>query len=73
MILCYVDDVLSISETPMITIEVIKSVFKLNGDKAEVPYMYLGASIQKLEFGWHGVLDDFCREIRQGCRGEYQT
>ena len=45
MVLCYVDDVLAISETPMKTIEGIKAVFKFKGDKAEVPNMYLGASI----------------------------
>ena len=33
----------------MKTIEVIKAVFKLKGDEAEVPDMYLGASIQKVE------------------------
>ena len=33
----------------MKTIEGIKSVFKLKGDKAVVPDMYLGASLQKLE------------------------
>ena len=49
MVLCYVDKVFSISATPMKTIEGTKAVFKLNGDKAEVPDMYLGASIQKVE------------------------
>ena len=49
MVLCYVDNVLAISETPMKDIEVIKAVFKLKVDKVEVPDMYLGASIQKLE------------------------
>ena len=33
----------------MKTIEGIKAVFKLKGDKAEVPNMYLGASIKKVE------------------------
>ena len=33
----------------MKTIEGIKGVFKLKGAKAEVPDMYLGASIQKVE------------------------
>ena len=47
MVLCYVDDVLAILATPMKTIEGIKTVFKLKGYKAEVPDMYLGASIQK--------------------------
>ena len=49
MVLCYVDDVLSISATPMKTIEGIKAVFKLKGDKAEVPDMYIGALVQKVE------------------------
>ena len=49
MVLCYVDGVLEISATPVKTIEGIKALFKLKGDKAEVPDMYLGASIQKVE------------------------
>ena len=34
IVLCYVDDVLEISVTPMKTIEGIKAVFKLKGGKA---------------------------------------
>ena len=49
MVLCYVDNVLAISATPMKTTEGIKAVFHLKGDKADVPDMYLGASIQKVE------------------------
>ena len=49
MILCYVDDLLEISATPMKNIEGIKAVFKLKGDNSEVTDMYLGASIQKGE------------------------
>ena len=49
IVLCYVDDVLSISDDPMKTIYGIKSVFKLKGDKAETPDMYLGATIQNRE------------------------
>ena len=49
MLLCYIDNVLEISATKMKTIEGIKAVFKLKGDKAEVPDMHLGASIQKVE------------------------
>ena len=45
MVLTYVDDVISISEVPMRAIDGIKSVFKLKGDKAEKPDMYLGGSI----------------------------
>ena len=49
MVLCYVDAVLAISETPMKIIEGVKGLFKLKGGKAEVPDMYLGAPIQKVE------------------------
>ena len=49
MILCYVDDVISISENPMLAIDGIKAVFKLKGDKADVPDMYLGGSIAEVE------------------------
>ena len=45
MILCYVDDVLSISHDPMSAINGIKALFKLKGDKAEPPTMYLGCSL----------------------------
>ena len=45
MILCYVDDVLSISHDPSKAIEGIQKVFKLKGDRAETPKMYLGCSL----------------------------
>ena len=48
-VLCYADDVFAISATPMKTIEVIKAVFNLKGNKEEVTDMYLGALIQKVE------------------------
>ena len=48
MVICYVDDVLAILAAPMKTIEGIKAVLKLKGDKAEVPDMYLGTMIQKV-------------------------
>ena len=49
MVLCYVENVLEILATPMKTIEGIKAVFKLKGGKVEVPDMYLGKSIHKVE------------------------
>jgi hypothetical protein len=47
MVLCYVDDVMVISGVPSRTIEGIQSVFKLKGDKAGPPDMYLGVSLEK--------------------------
>ena len=47
MVLCYVDDVLSISQNPSDAIDGIKRVFKLKGNKADIPKMYLGCSLAK--------------------------
>ena len=46
---CYVDDVLVIAAEPMKTMDGVRVVFKLKGDKAEMPDMYLGASLSELE------------------------
>jgi hypothetical protein len=47
MVVCYVDDVTVISHVPSKTIEGIQKVFKLKGDKAESPDMYLGVTLEK--------------------------
>ena len=47
--MCYVDDVLVIAAEPMNTMDGIRAVFKLKGDKAENPDIYLGASLSDLE------------------------
>jgi hypothetical protein len=47
MVLVYVDDVMVISEIPSRTIDGIKSVFKLKGDAAGPPDMYLGVTLEK--------------------------
>ena len=51
MVLCYVDDVISISEVPMRVIEGVKAVFRLKNNKADVPDMYLGGSLAKVKTG----------------------
>lgn len=48
MLLTYIDDIISVSTNPMDTIEGIKAVFKLKGNKAEEPDSYLGRSIAKV-------------------------
>ena len=45
MVLCYVDDVLFISEESMKTMKVIQHTFKLKDDKIDEPGDYLGAQI----------------------------
>ena len=47
-ILFYFDNVLCISHVPLKKIDGIKSVFKLKGDRAEPPKMYLGTVLQKV-------------------------
>ena len=49
MALCYVDEVLVIAAEPMKTMDGVRAVFKLKGDKVEKPDMYLGASLSELE------------------------
>ena len=49
LVLCYVDDVLSISDKPMLTMKQIQQKFKLKNDKIEEPTSYLGADLSKME------------------------
>ena len=49
ILLVYSDDILSISHQPLEATNGIKSVFKLKGDKATVPEMYLGGGISEVE------------------------
>ena len=45
----YEDDVLVIAAEPMKNMVGIRAVFKLKGDKAKNPDMYLGASLSELD------------------------
>jgi Reverse transcriptase (RNA-dependent DNA polymerase) len=47
MLLVYVDDVLSISHDAEATMNGIRAIFKLKGDKVEVPTNYLGAQVTR--------------------------
>ena len=47
-VLCYVDDVLSLSHDLMKTMRGIQSSFKLKDDKIEPPSDYLGAVLEKM-------------------------
>ena len=48
MVLCYVDDVLCISDDPMETMKGIYRTFKLEDDKIDEPEYYLGATLEKM-------------------------
>ena len=47
-VLCYVDDVLSISHDTQKTMDGIKNTFKLKNDKIKEPENYLGADLSKM-------------------------
>ena len=69
-VLCYVDDVLSISHKPANALNGIKSKFKLKDDKMDEPDMYLGASLSRLdnEDGdacWAMSSDQYCKAMIQ--------
>jgi hypothetical protein len=49
MVLCYVDDILSISHDPESSLWGLQSTFKLKDDKVEEPEMYLGAQLGKMQ------------------------
>ena len=48
LILCYFDDVLSVSHDPMKTMNGIRANFTLKDDKVEKPDICLGASLDKM-------------------------
>ena len=48
MVLCYVDDVLCISDDPMKTIKGIQRTFKLKDDKINGRKYYLGSTLEKM-------------------------
>ena len=49
MALCYVDEILVIASEPMKTMDGIRAVFNLKGDKTKKLDIYLGASLSELE------------------------
>ena len=51
LVLCYVDDIPSISDNPKATLTDLTSVFKLKDDKIEPPNIYLGAQLDKMFIG----------------------
>jgi Reverse transcriptase (RNA-dependent DNA polymerase) len=53
IVLCYVDDVLSVSADPLATLQGLQSTFKLKDDKIEEPDMYLGAQLGKMQVDGH--------------------
>ena len=48
-VLCYVDDVLSISHNPTRTMKGIQTRFKIKNDKMEEPEIYLGSELSKMD------------------------
>ena len=48
LVLCYVDDILCMSDDPRTTLLDLTTVFKLKDDKIEPPDVYLGAQLDKM-------------------------
>ena len=64
--LCYVDDVLCISDNPTETMQGIQRKFKVKDDKIEPPEMYLGAGLTKMtnetnKECWAMSSDNYCK------------
>jgi Reverse transcriptase (RNA-dependent DNA polymerase) len=72
LVLCYVDDILSISDNPKATLLDLTAVFKLKNDKIEPPEMYLGAQLDKMIIDgaecWTMSAEKICDGFRQECR-----
>jgi hypothetical protein len=49
LVLCYVDDVLSISANPEVALQALTGTFTLKDNKIEKPEMYLGAQLGQME------------------------
>ena len=66
MVLCYVDDILSLSADPLTTLSGLKSTFKLKDNKIEEPNMYLGAQLGKMIIdgveSWTMSTEKYCLE-----------
>ena len=65
-VLCYVDNILSISHCTDVTMDGIRARFTLKGDKVEDPTEYLGAQLSKTkdEFGnnfWTMSSSKYCK------------
>ena len=49
VVLCYVDDILSISATSEVALEALTGTFTLKDNKIEQPEMYLGAQLGQMD------------------------
>jgi len=73
-ILCYVDDILVISDNPMQTMNNIGQKFKFKDDKAVTPEQYLGAGLSKMtnDSGtecWAMSSDEYCGALVKTVEG----
>ena len=64
-VLCYVDDVICISDEHFHTMKSIQVKFKLKGGKIDKPDVYLGAQLSKItnvggQYCWTVYSDKYC-------------
>ena len=67
-VLCYVDDLLAISDNPSNVMKSIESKFRLKGDKAEKPETYLGGEMSEMDNAdgdpcWAMSSDKYCQAL----------
>ena len=75
MVLCYVDDVMCISDYPMKNMKGIQRTLKLKDDKIDEPEYYLGATLEKMILSdgseyWSMSSAKYVKAAVKKCRGE---
>jgi len=73
-VLCYVDDLLSISHKAVDVLKEVARTFKLKNDSIEVPDMYLGCELSKMAIdgleGWCLSSEKYCKSAIQNMEEE---
>ena len=64
-IMCYIDDILSVSHDAKSILQSLQGQFKLKGDKIEPPDMYLGAQLETMQVDSKRRVVHVFREIRK--------
>ena len=72
-IMCYVDDILSVSHDAKSILQSLQEQFKLKGDKIEPPDMYLGAQLGTMQVkgneGWFMSSEKYVKSANTEHRG----
>ena len=76
-IMCYIDDILSVSHDAKSILQSLQGQFKLNGDKIEPPDMYLGAQLGTMQVngneGWFMSSEKYVKSAIQNIEETLQN